>query len=133
MSELDQVIAAAYDGEGTQDKVNKVYVTLFRQTLYMPVYKKNDKDEPFMPLYMQEGKKYFILVFDSLTRLQTWAASEYKNLDYAEMLGADVLRSIGNDVVYLCLNIGTNFYKEFSPEEIAYLKKMLEKIAALKG
>ena len=132
MSELDQVITAAYDSGGAQDKVNKVYVTLFRKILYIPVHKNNNKDDTFMPLYMQMNKNYFMLVFDSLTRLQTWAANESKNVDYAEMLGADVLRYIGDDIVYLCLNVGTNFYKEFSPEEIAYLKKMLGKIAALK-
>ncbi len=133
MSELDRVIAAAYNNKGAADKVNKVYVTLFRTTLYMPVYQQDDKDEPFVPLYtIQEGEKYFISVFDALTRLKTWAENEYKDVDYTEMLGADVLRCIGHDRVYLCLNAGTDVYKEFSPEEIVHLKKMLGKIDALK-
>jgi hypothetical protein len=66
VSELDHVIEAAYTKEGAQDKVNKVYVTLFRTLLYMPVYRQDDVDEPFTPLYMQDEGKYFSPVFDSL-------------------------------------------------------------------
>ena len=132
MNELDVVIEAAYANEGEQDKVNKVYVTLFRTMLYMPVYTQENQDEPFTPLYMRDEEKYFIPVFDSLERLQAWAANEYKNLDYAEILGADVIRCVGKEVVYVCLNAGIDFYKEFSPEEIVHLKKMIAKIDSLK-
>ncbi len=132
MSELDTVVAAAYASEGQQEKVNKVYVTLFRTLLYMPVYTQDDEDEPFSPLYLEDAGKYFIPIFDSLERLQAWTVNEYENLEYAEILGADVIRCIGEAVVYLCLNAGTDYYKEFSPDEILHLKKMLTKIDTLK-
>jgi len=133
VSELDQVIEAAYITEAAQDKFNKVYVTLFRTMLYMPVYRNaDDNEEPFTPLHLQNEEQYFIPVFDSLTRLQAWAQHEYQDLDYAEILGADVIRCIGDTAVYLCLNAGTEYYKEFSPEEILHLKKMVAKIDSLK-
>lgn len=132
MSELDTVIASAYDNEGEQEKVNKVYVTFFRTLLYMPVYTRDDQDEPFSPLYLQEEQQYFIPVFDSLERLQAWAANEYEDLEYAEILGADVIRCVGEEMVYVCLNAATDYYKEFSPDEIRHLKKMLVKIDSLK-
>jgi hypothetical protein len=43
-----------------------------------------------------------------------------------------VIRCVGDGAVYVCLNAGTDYYKEFSPEEIIHLKKMVAKIDSLK-
>lgn len=133
MSELDQLVDAAIVSEGNEAEVNKFYTVFFRTTLYMPAYAQDDEDEPFRPLFMQDGDKYFISVFDSLERLTTWLADEYDDLSYIEIQGSDVIRCIGEQQVYLSLNPSTDFYKEFSPEEIQRLKFMLAKIDQLKS
>lgn len=133
MSELDQLVEEAIASEGEQADSNKFYTVFFRSILFMPAYKQDDEDEPFRPLFFQDDEKYFMSVFDSLDRLSTWGADEYQDVEYVEIDGRDLIRCIGDEQVYLCLNPGTDFYKEFSPEEIQRLKLMLIKIDKLKS
>ena len=100
MHELDRVIKNAYTEQGVPDKANKVYVTFFRTSLYMPVrYQQHDENEPFTPLFLQDADKYFIPLFDSLERLQAWAVDQSQALDHVEILGADVIRGAGETAV----------------------------------
>lgn len=133
MSELDKLVESAMASEGAEADSNKFYTVFFRSTLFMPAYQQDDADEPFSPMFLQDGDKYFISVFDSLARLTTWLADESQDVDYVEIDGSDLIRCIGSEEVYLCLNPSTDFYKEFSPEEIQRLKLMLLKIDKLKS
>lgn len=137
MSELDDAIAAAYASEGKQEDVNKVYLTFFLANLVMPVQKLEEGEqvpggEEFAPLFAKIDENYFLLVFDSVDRLVAWAGDQIDKIGYVEMTGRDVINGI-NDDVYLCLNLGTDFYKEFSPDEIKRLKMVGAKIDQLKG
>lgn len=137
MTELDQVISAAFASEGKQEDVNKVYLTLLRTPLYLPVHKDDatvDKDEdaePFKPLFAKIDNNYFILAFDTLERLQAWAGEQLERINYVEISGNDVIKGI-SDQVFLCLNHGTDFYKEFSPDEVKRLKMIVSRIEQLK-
>jgi hypothetical protein len=138
MTELDQLIAAAYASEGKQEDVNKVYLTLLRTSLFLPIEKldqpskEQDTDEPFKALFAKFEGKFFLLVFDTLERLQTWAGDEMPTIDYVELRGMEIVAGIGEDV-YLCLNVGCEYYKEFSPEEVMRLKMAASRIEQLKG
>jgi hypothetical protein len=136
MTELDQVIAKAFGSEGKQDDVNKVYLTLLRSVLIIPVEKAtviaNADEEPFKPLFAKLEDKYFMLAFDTLERLQAWGHEHLDMLDYVEITGRDLIAGI-NDGVYLCLNVGATYYKEFSPEEVTQLKKVVARIDQLKS
>lgn len=136
MTELDKVIAGAFGSEGKQDDVNKVYLTLLRSTLFIPVEKSqapaSEDEEPFKPLFAKMDEKYFMLAFDTVERLTNWAGDQFELIDYVELSGRDLIAGI-NETVFLCLNIGTEFYKEFSPEEIMQLKKIVSRIDQLKS
>jgi hypothetical protein len=139
MTELDQVIATAFGSEGNRDDVNKVYLTLLRSSLLIPVEKNDapkvdmDSDaEPFKPLFAQLDDKYFMLAFDTLERLNAWAEDQLDKMDFVEIGGKDLIAGI-NEGVFLCLNLGTEFYKEFSPEEVLQLKKVVARIQQLKS
>lgn len=138
MTELDQLISTAFNSEGKQEDVNKVYLTLLRTPLFMPVKKTDptmnhvEEQEPFLPLFAKINDNYFLLVFDTYDRLTTWAGEEIHNIDYVEILGNEVIAGI-NEGVHLCLNIGTQFYKEFSPEEVKRLKTIVSRIEQLKS
>lgn len=135
MTELDQVIAVAFASKGKQDDVNKVYLALLRTLLFLPVAKENapkkPDEEPFRPLFTKVEDNYFMLVFDTLERLKTWGGEQMNKIDYVEISGKDVIAGI-NDNVHLCLNYGTEFYKEFSPDEVKRLKMIVSKINQLK-
>lgn len=135
MTELDQVIAAAYASEGKQDDVNKVYLTLLRTSLFLPVQKDqtpvSENDEPFKPLFAKIDDNYFILTFDTLERLTAWAGDQMEYINYVEISGHDVVKGM-NEQVFLCLNYGTDFYKEFTPDEVKRLKTIVSRIDQLK-
>lgn len=133
MTELDQVISAAFASEGKQEDVNKVYLTLLRTMLFLPVSKEQDPndEEPFRPLFAQVDDKYFMLAFDTLERLQVWAGDQVDDLGYVEITGADIISGV-SEQVYLCINYGTDFYKEFSPDEVKRLKMIVAKIEQMR-
>jgi len=136
MTELDLAISRAYASEGKTEDVNKVYLILLKSQLFLPVKKDvpthPESDEPFHPLYAVIDEKYFMLAFDRLDRLTGWAKDEISRINYVEITGRDLIAGI-NENVFLVLNVETEFHKEFSPEEVMHLKKIVSKIDQLKG
>ena len=132
MTELDQLIAAAFTSEGKQEDVNKVYLALLRSPLFVPVEKIIDETADFKPLFAKIEENYFMFVFDDLERLTAWAGEEMAQMDYVELKGMEVVFGI-NDEVFLCLNAGAEFYKEFAPDEVKRLKMVASKIEQMRG
>lgn len=132
MTKLETLLKNVYDSEGAEADANKFYVAFFRTTLFMPASLQDNEDEPFSPLFTEENGNFFITVFDTVEGLTTWVQPEFSDIDYVEIMGADVLRCIGTEQVFLCLNPSADYYKEFAPDEIARLKMMLAKLDALK-
>jgi hypothetical protein len=133
MTELDQKISGAYLSEGKQEDVNQVYLTLLRTMLYVPVQKEKAvmDDEPFRPLFANIDGNYFLIAFDTADRLMAWAQNEINKLSYVELSGRDMIAGIKENV-YLALNVGTDFYKEFAPDELKRIKMIISKIDQLK-
>lgn len=131
MSEFDQLIAAAFESGGKQEQVNKVYLGLLKTRFYLPVRKQDpaavNEEEPFIPLYTQQDDHYLMPIFSTLERLQTWAGDYMEQMEYVELVGWDVVRGLGEQV-YLCVNFGTPFYKEFAPDEVKRLKLIVQRL-----
>ncbi len=134
MTELDQAISKAYASQGKQEDVNHVYLTLLKSRLFLPVKKEApnhaEKEEPFHPLYAVIDDNYFMLAFDTLDRLTHWAKDQISLIDYVEVNGRDLIAGI-NEKIYLVLNIETEGYKEFPPDEVKHLKKIVSRIDQL--
>jgi hypothetical protein len=138
MTELDRLMAAAFSSEGQQDAVNKVYLTLLRMPVFVPVQKRDPKkfisentEEPFKPLFANIDGNFFMLIFDTLERLTVWAGDQFEHIDYVEISGRDIFFGI-NEEVYLGLNADTEFYKEFSPDEVKRVKMIIARIDQLR-
>lgn len=133
MTNLDSVISKAFASEGKQEDVNKVYLALLKTQLYLPIKKDVEvtEDEPFSPLHAVIDGNYFLLVFDTEERLANWAGDNLDQINYVEITGRDVIAGI-SDSVYLCLNHGSEFYKEFSPDEVKKLKMIVSRIDQFK-
>ena len=133
MTELDDKIAAAFTSCGKQEDVNKVYLTLLRTALFVPVKKEkgSNEEEPFEPLFAKIEGQFFMLAFDTVERLTAWAGDQLNNITYVDIIGRDVIAGI-NEQVYLGLNYGTEFYKEFTPDEVKRLKMIVVRIDQLR-
>jgi hypothetical protein len=132
MTELDRAIAAAFTSEGKQEDVNHVYLTLLRAPLWVPVKKElpAESEEPFSPLFAKLEKKYFLMAFDTVERLTAWAGDHVQEMGYVELSGRDFIAGM-SDQVYFCLNLGTDYYKEFSPDEVKRLKMIVARLNQL--
>lgn len=132
MTELDQAIAKAYASEGKQEDVNKVHLALLRSHLFIPIQKTPPtEEEPFRPLFAKIEEHYFMVAFDTLERLTHWANQYHDEMDYVTLLGSELIIGM-NEGVFLGLNSGTPYYKEFSADEIQHLKKVCARIQALR-
>jgi hypothetical protein len=134
MTELDELIQTAYANPGRQEDVNKVYLALIRSLLFVPVEKNSvlvSEDEPFRPLFANVNGNYFMLVFDSSERLADWAGEHAAEMQYVEISGRDVIAGVG-DQVFIGLNLGSEFYKEFSPDEVKRIKTIVARIDQLR-
>ena len=134
MTELDEAVQAAFTSNGGQTEANKVYLALLRTLLYVPVEKSPvfvSSDEPFRPLFANVNGNFFMLMFDSQERLANWAGEHYAEMNYVEISGRDVVTGVGEQV-FLGLNLGTEFYKEFSPDEVKRLKTIVSRIDQLR-
>ena len=61
-----------------------------------------------------------------MKRLKNWAGEHFAEMDYTTLSGHQLIFGIGEQV-RLCLNVGTDFYKQFSQDEIQHLKRIIAK------
>lgn len=133
MTELEQAMAAAFAGSGQQSLVNRFHRLFLQSIFFLPIDQNHppSEEEPFRPLFIEHEQNIFMLVFDSQKRATAWAGDVADEIHCIEISGRDLIASIGESV-YLILNAGAKIYKEFSPDEIKYLKKVVARIEQLK-
>lgn len=83
-----------------------------------------EQGEEFIPLYLEHEASGYLVAFDTLDRLKAWSGDHYLSMDHKVLSGGDFVAGAG-EKVFICLNVGTPYYKEFNPQEVAKLKAML--------
>jgi SseB protein N-terminal domain len=125
MNALHLAIKAALDSSGSTKEANKAYLEFIKANFMVPVEKNNPDEEPKV-LFMQNNDAIFLPVFTNMTYLDTWAAEINQEISLLKLSGVDLLKGIG-DKVTVCLNIGSDIYKEFNPSETARMRSMVLK------
>jgi len=135
MTELDQALERLWqDSEEPAAQVG-FYDLFLNTTFFVPT----TDGEPstggcgsknsMAPLVVEyEGEDYLVL-FDSEERLTGWAE---KTLPFAEVPG-HVLAKMSVPGLYWALNVGTEHAKQFVPDEIAWLKEIVNQSAEEDG
>ena len=78
-------------------------------------------------LYLVENQHSFLPVFSSMDWFDAWAKPIENDIDLLKLSGVDLLKGLGEDVT-VCLNIGSDVYKEFNPSELARMRSMVLKL-----
>lgn len=125
MNELEKAIKEALITEGSNKEANKAYLEFIKANFIIPVEKNSAEDEPNV-LYLQENNQIFLPVFTSMNYFDLWAADIAENINLLKLSGVDLLKGIGEHVI-VSLNIGSKFYKEFNPAELARMRSMVLK------
>ena len=79
-----------------------------------------------LPLVIESDGNDYLMLFDSKARMQTWAEADVQWVD----VPGHVLAATTMPPLHWALNVGTEYSKQFLPEEIAWLKEVVERCAA---
>lgn len=126
MNSLNKAIKQALETSGNMKEANKAYLEFIKANFIIPIRNKSTDDNPEV-LFLEEKNHVFMPCFTELVYLETWAADIKNDINLLKLSGVDLLKGIGEDV-YVCLDIGTEYYKEFNPSEIARMKSMVNKL-----
>lgn len=125
MNALDLAIKEALNSSGNNKEVNKAYIEFIKANFIVPIEKNSEDDQPNV-LFLQEQEHLFLPVFSEISYLETWAADIASEIKLLKLSGVDLLKGLGENVT-VCLNIGSEIYKEFNPSEIARMRSLVLK------
>jgi len=135
MSKLDDALIELRQDMENPKSQSKYYDLFLNSTFFVPTMEEELTPEQaaeveasgqVAPLIIEsEGNDYLVL-FDTKERLHAWAKSE---VSYVEVPGY-VLAATSAPPLHWALNVDTDFAKPFIPEEIAWLKDVVEKCNA---
>jgi len=121
-SELDESLEKYIADENQQEQYyRKVLATDFYVPLAHDANQETiDNQGGVTPMVLESDEKAYIMMFDSVERLSTWAQKE---MPYAILNGSAVAR-FSPAGLHWAINIGSKYAKEFVPDEINWLKQM---------
>lgn len=126
MNTLHLAIKDALATAGESKEANKAYLEFIKANFIVPVEQNDPDDEPRV-LYLEDKNQAFIPVFTEMDYLSSWAAEISQNIQLLKLSGVDLLKGLGEQVT-VCLDIGSDGYKEFNPAEIARMRSMVLKL-----
>jgi hypothetical protein len=126
MNELEIAIEQAIISQGSNKEANKAYLEFIKANFIIPIEKTSSGDSPVV-LYLEDNSQVFLPVFTSMTYFDEWAKDIKDDIQLLKLSGVDLLKGIGEQVI-VCLNIGSDVYKEFNPAELARMRSMVLKL-----
>jgi SseB protein N-terminal domain len=128
MTELDKALETLWAHEGDKQSQARFYDLFLNTEFFVPTADEKTAADScggqgsLSPLVVEyEGEEYLAL-FDSEERLTGWAE---RRLPYV-MISGQVLAEMSVPGLYWALNVGTDYAKQFVPDEIAWLKAVVE-------
>jgi SseB protein N-terminal domain len=133
MTPLDQALKAVHEDPDNLDKRHHFYSLFLQTDFFVPTYDQENGEmlrgagEPenprrALPLVMESDGANFMMLFDLAERVTAWAAEEVKCLT----IPGYVVIAMATEGLHLAMNVGTDLSKQFNPEEITWLKQVVE-------
>ena len=133
MTELDRLLDRCIKEEEEQ---RTYYDLVLNSNFYIPILEEGSEsgvdDDNVTPVILEADGKPYMMLFDTEQRLLNWANQEIRHI----VLPGHSLVEISTEELHWALNIGTDYQKEFNPEEIGWLKNVVKQCqvkAALEG
>jgi len=79
-----------------------------------------------LPLVIESDGNDYLMLFDTKERMQTWAEADVQWVD----VPGHILAATTMPPLHWAMNVGTEYSKQFLPDEIAWLKEVVERCAA---
>lgn len=123
MTELDTLLDQCIKQQADE---HSYYDLVLNSNFYIPVLEEEidaaADDDKVTPVILEADGNPYMMLFDSEERLRNWADDTVK---FIVLPGHSVVE-VSTPELYWALNIGTDFQKEFVPEEINWLKDVVK-------
>lgn len=130
MEKIDEALVNMRQDMTDGKKQSEFYDLFLNATFFVPILDapegKEEETGGVIPFISEADGKDYLMLFSSLERLNAWAAEEPP---YIEVPGHFLALST-TPPLHWALNVGTEYSKQFHPEEIAWLKEAVERCNA---
>lgn len=126
MNSLNLAIKEALQTSGNMKEANKAYLEFIKANFIIPIEQNSTDDNPEV-LFLHDNNQVFLPVFTEMNYLDAWAKDISNNIKLLKLSGVDLLKGLGDNVT-VCLDIGSEQYKEFIPAETARMRSMILKL-----
>ena len=128
MTDLDKALEFLKSHPDDPTAKMNFYGLFLNSIFFVPIKKLGSEGESGekaveLPLIIENEGRDFLVFFDEQKRLNDWAE---KHVPCAQMPGF-ALVEISSPEISWAMNVGTEHDKQFGPEEISWLKAVLEK------
>lgn len=134
MTEMDKALVSFR--EDTNDPKNQsMYYDLFlNSTFFVPTLDERDaegadagsEEQEVLPLIIESEGNDYLMLFDSKERLHSWAQADAECVE----VPGHVLAATTRPPLHWALNVGTEYSKQFVPDEIGWLRDAVERCNA---
>ena len=136
MTELDQALEALRASPDDHKAQSGFYDLFLNTVFFVPTIEemvstddKSTKEKTEVPLIIVADDIDYLVFFDQQQRLDDWAEEEVPSFK----LPGHVLAEMTTAELHWAMNIGTDYNKQFAPDEIAWLKDVVERCKAEDG
>jgi len=130
---LDQALQTLRGDMEDAKRQSTFYDLFLNTTFYVPTLDNQEldgaatvEDGQVLPLVIESEGNDYLMLFDSAERLKSWAADV---VEWVEVPGY-ILAATTMPPLHWALNAGTEYSKQFHPDEIAWLRDVVERCNA---
>ena len=127
---LDQALLALRQDMNDAASQSKFYDLFLNTTFCVPAFDSQElgsnappAEGEVLPLIIEADGNDYLMIFDSEERLKNWAGDDVKWVG----VPGHVLAATTMPPLHLAMNVGTEHSKQFYPDEIAWLREMVER------
>lgn len=126
---LDQALETLRQDMGNATSQSKFYDLFLNTTFCVPTLDPKDlegdvtlEEGQVLPLIVEAEGNDYLMIFDSEERLKNWAGAEVKWIG----VPGHVLAATTMPPLHMAMNVGSDYSKQFLPDEIAWLRGIVE-------
>ncbi|MBT1074462.1 SseB family protein [Geobacter grbiciae] len=134
MTQLDEALVTLRQDMRDAKNQSKFYDLFLNSTFFVPILDEQSRaevvevpqDGQVLPLVIEAEGNDYLMLFDTRERLQAWTQTDAKCVE----VPGHVLAATTMPPLHWALNAGTEYSKQFHPEEIAWLRDAVERCNA---
>lgn len=134
MTDLDQALVILRSNMRDPMSQSNYFNLFLNSTFFVPTLDEKgmieagagDAKGEVLPLVLESEGNDYLMLFDSTERLHAWAQAEVESVE----VPGHVLAATTQPPLHWALNVGTDYSKQFVPDEIAWLRDSVERCNA---